>query len=177
MTVFACSACGRADLLQGGFDRVQCLACGAFTDYQGNQTVPTSATEAGAVYTGPGFELILDPNVPAVSQSTDTSVQIGNPVPPAPPVTSSPETGNPTPGGENNEGVAPHPVQPADTEVFPAPQLTGDQSSPAPAEVPAPEPTPTPAPVEQPQPASPVEAPAPVSEPAAPPPEPTPPTV
>lgn len=133
-----CAHCGRADHMQAGFDRWQCLACGGFTTMTGEPTVPTSALAPGATYEGPGAELIPDPAHPEITQGTDVSVQLADPSPPREVVTSSPETGNPTPGGENSEGTPPQPVQVADGE--PAAPPVGEPA-PAPEQVPAPEAT------------------------------------
>ena len=59
-----CPFCKSFDL-GAGFDGYQCFSCGGFCKMDGSPTVPTSALEVeGATYSGPGHELIEDPDNP-----------------------------------------------------------------------------------------------------------------
>lgn len=59
-----CPWCKSFDL-GAGFDGYQCFSCGGHLKMDGSPTVPTSALEVeGATYSGPGAELIADPDSP-----------------------------------------------------------------------------------------------------------------
>ena len=60
----SCWNCASFDL-GAGFDLLQCFSCGAHMNMDGSPAVPTSALDPpGATYSGPGHELIADPDNP-----------------------------------------------------------------------------------------------------------------